>query len=733
MNTDSVASTGALSPSTGILTASTEVSTEGQVCDRCRQKKIKCDGSLPACGSCMNAQVICVTSATLRRRTTARGYKPSTSVQIDTLRNENADLHRQLEVERASVALLNSRLGEAVMNAPSLSASHNMASERPEVSASYSASAQAKTIPALLIKHMGRLVQDCSGVDRFAGTTTGVHFVLLVQQAVRSKYPYGDFPEGSFKLHMLDWVNQKTFLPIIGPSTPIRPTVTELFRRPLAYYSDQMAFFTRIWSCLCPLVEPTDLAPRLQEAINRAQNMAWPFLENRDLALFQVALIIMINSTIATDDEIDTASVEELSRYFDAVAATASNLISRADIFGLHSIALLSFYILLTGQHQSMPCISGIMVQCAFSLGLHRHGRRFKYSPRENELRKRLWWWIYIFDKMTAIVHGLPTLIHDNDVDIDYPLDCDLGHGDIPNITLPLPGESTPVNDFIAFIHLGRLLSTILDQLYTTTSRRNGPEKIVNLRNELLGWNQKFVGQLDGRIDSDGLIRLRIGHRRDLHDDPFSRVLLPSLSNMAIMLIHRPGLTFSETTPEFHESLRWCASSSSAIIEDTFTIYSNPRMCRIVFPLSPNTIFQSAMLHIFLWFQQSPQDKIPGISRNSSLDKIKMAADILSKHPFMDSTEDSWHWRTPEYSAYALCECLNLLQSLSSLIIYSASIGLDDGPLIPGLWSDQTLDVISGGSSQDFRSPEVALYDLNHLDYMDPLLESTMAQIPHST
>ncbi|KAI1308933.1 fungal-specific transcription factor domain-containing protein [Xylaria venustula] len=431
----------------------------------------------------------------------------------------------------------------------------------------------------------------------------------------------------------------------------------------------------------------------------------------------------MINSTVATDDGKDTASVEELGLYFDVVSATVSNLISRADIFGLHGIALLSFYILLTGQQQSMPYISGIMVQCAFSLGLHRHGRRFKYSPRENELRKRLWWWTYIFDKMTAIIHGLPTLIHDNDVDIDYPLDCDLGHGDSPNIALPLPGESTPVNDFIAFIHLGRILSTILDQLYTTTSRRNGPEKIVNLRNELLGWNQKFVGQLDGRIDSDGLLRPRTGHHRDLHDDPLSRVLLPSLSNMAIILIHRPGLTFSETTPEFHESLRWCAYSSSAIIEDAFTVYSNPRMCRIVCPPLPNIIFQSAMLHIFLWFQRSPQDKIFGTSRNSSLDKVRMAADILSKRPFADSLEDSWPWRTPEYSSCALCECLNLLQSLSSLIIYSASTGPDDGHLANSRWNAHTLDVVSGGSSEEFRSPEVALYDLNHLDYLDPLLE----------
>ncbi|KAI1747692.1 hypothetical protein F4782DRAFT_543308 [Xylaria castorea] len=547
MDSDSLSSMGAPSPLIGTLTAPSE----GQV-----WKKIKCDGSLPTCSSCTNAQVVCVTSTKLRRRTTARGFKASTSVQVDTLRTENADLRRQLDAERASVSFLQSRLEEAAVNAASLSA-NNVALERPEGSVSHSVSSQSKAIPALLIKHMGRLVQDSSGVDRFAGTTTGVHFMLLVQQIVRRQQLFGDFPESSFKVHLLDWVNHGPFSAHLESSMPTRLTLGELFRCPLSYYTDQAVLFANTWSCLCPIIQPLDLASRLPEAINRAQHTAWPFLGDQDLVLFQVALIVMINSTMASDDRSKTVSAEELSSYADAVAATFPNLITKADIFSLHGIALLSFYIILVGQHQSMPRINGILVQCAFSLGLHRHGRRFKYNPKENEMRKRLWWWVYIFDKMTAISQGLPMLIHDNDVDIDYPIDCDLSSGNSPDISLPLPGESTPVNDFIAFVHLSRILSAILDQLYTTTSRRNGPVKIAKLRSELLGWNRRFVGQLGGHIDGNGLLKPVITPHSNPHDESPSQLLLPSLSNMAVMLIHRPGLTFAETTPEFHESLKW--------------------------------------------------------------------------------------------------------------------------------------------------------------------------------
>lgn len=319
-------------------------------------------------------------------------------------------------------------------------------------------------------------------------------------------------------------------------------------------------------------------------------------------------------------------------------------------------------------------------------------------------------------------------LIRDNDIDIDYPLDCDLSTGDPSHISLPLPGESTSVNDFIAFVHLGRILSTILDQLYTTTSRRNGPEKIVKLRGELLGWNQRFGGQLGGQIDGNGLLRPVSNHHNILQDEPLSRVLLPSVSNMAAMLIHRPGMTFAETTPEFHESLRWCAASSSMVIENASIAASNPLMCRIVFPLSPNIIFHSAILHIFLWCQLPAENDFFGITRRSSLDQIHQTVNIFSKRPFANSAGDAWHWHTPEYSSCALSECIDLLQSLSSLVLRSTFIASDEGPSSSSLWDTQTPDVVSGVVSQDFGTSDVALYDLNHLDYFDPLFEDSIAQ-----
>lgn len=51
-----------------------------------------------------------------------------------------------------------------------------------ETAVTHNAERHSTDDPAYVIKHMGRLVHDENGVGRFAGSTTGVHFVLSVEK-----------------------------------------------------------------------------------------------------------------------------------------------------------------------------------------------------------------------------------------------------------------------------------------------------------------------------------------------------------------------------------------------------------------------------------------------------------------------------------------------------------------------------------------------------------------------
>lgn len=59
--------------------------------------------------------------------------------------------------------------------------------------------------PTYVIKHMGRLVHDEKGFGRFAGSTTGVHFVLTVEQECQKVLNLsGGFPESCYRAFLVE-------------------------------------------------------------------------------------------------------------------------------------------------------------------------------------------------------------------------------------------------------------------------------------------------------------------------------------------------------------------------------------------------------------------------------------------------------------------------------------------------------------------------------------------------
>ena len=59
-----------------------------QACDRCRRKKIRCDGKRPCCTQCANVGFECVTSDKLSRRAFPRGYTESLEAKVRSLQGE---------------------------------------------------------------------------------------------------------------------------------------------------------------------------------------------------------------------------------------------------------------------------------------------------------------------------------------------------------------------------------------------------------------------------------------------------------------------------------------------------------------------------------------------------------------------------------------------------------------------------------------------------------------------
>jgi hypothetical protein len=163
--------------------------------------------------------------------------------------------------------------------------------------------------------------------------------------------------------------------------------------------------------------------------------------------------------------------------------------------------------------------------------------------------------------------------MRDVDVDIGMPADVILEDIHATDLPYPLPGETTKSSLFVLYAQLAQILSSCLDQLYTTTQRRGSIDKIARLQHELTSWRQcfnleKHVIEVMGNgvrgptREEDPLtprvVRVKAGAN--------SVLLLLLLGEVACLLIHRPALAFDTAESQFRISLRQCVTAAANLI-----------------------------------------------------------------------------------------------------------------------------------------------------------------------
>jgi len=82
-----------------------------QACDRCRSKKIRCDGIRPCCSQCANVGFECRTSDKLSRRAFPRGYTESLEERVRQLESEVRDLKDLLDEKDEKIDMLSKMHG----------------------------------------------------------------------------------------------------------------------------------------------------------------------------------------------------------------------------------------------------------------------------------------------------------------------------------------------------------------------------------------------------------------------------------------------------------------------------------------------------------------------------------------------------------------------------------------------------------------------------------------------
>ncbi|EXJ73780.1 uncharacterized protein A1O5_03542 [Cladophialophora psammophila CBS 110553] len=118
----------------------------------------------------------------------------------------------------------------------------------------------------------------------------------------------------------------------------------------------------------------------------------------------------------------------------DMALGNVAQLIQSATIQSVQALALLSLYLNTTRHRNASWIMMGCSIRMAISLGMHRSDNVLQQksilsTAVERELRKRVWWSLYIFEQYNSALFGRPSAIDELETTTDLPTDSVLDEG----------------------------------------------------------------------------------------------------------------------------------------------------------------------------------------------------------------------------------------------------------------------------------------------------------------
>ncbi|ODQ64232.1 hypothetical protein NADFUDRAFT_83788 [Nadsonia fulvescens var. elongata DSM 6958] len=216
-------------------------------------------------------------------------------------------------------------------------------------------------------------------------------------------------------------------LSIIPPSQFSSETLPLIARNPAPkHIVDTLvdAYFT-FYHTSYPFIHEATFRAQYNKLLPRPKEEVWQILFNTVLALGSWC----INHENSSAD---------LIFYHNAKSYMNSYMFESGSLPMVQALTLLSNYAQKRDKPNSGWNYLGLAVRMALGLGLHREFSSWKSSPLKQEMRRRLWWGLYIFDAGAAVTFGRPiNLPSRNIADIKEVLNVPDNHLTIESESLP--------------------------------------------------------------------------------------------------------------------------------------------------------------------------------------------------------------------------------------------------------------------------------------------------------
>ncbi|KAK4075453.1 transcriptional regulator family: Fungal Specific TF [Trichoderma aggressivum f. europaeum] len=504
-----------------------------QACDRCRSKKIRCDGVRPTCSQCSSVGFECRTSDKLSRRAFPRGYTESLEERVRALEAEVRELKDLLDEKDEKIDMLSTMHGNI----------HNGPRRRPSVTSMATPVSPDSAKDSPTIKEDTFRVQATQlllGVENsdsyFMGSSSGRAFIASLKRKMQdSGKPCSDFTPDAF-LHI------QGCTPLVA-KMPEQPS-----RVPPRLFSDRCVnVFFQEWAPLFPVLHKPTFLRIYEEFVNDPERVKC----NYKLAQLHLVFSLAGLSSEAPDIQQVAACEHQWTKALES-------LMLENTMNTLQCLVLALLYCTVRADYRRLQHYKCIAVGLSHRLGLHQSQKRFSFGALTLETRKKVFWTLYALDTMTAAITGLPKLLKEEDVQAEYPSDTDDEYVTEKGFQPTLPGEYTRISSALALFRATRILARVLDRVYPAAAS-------YDLSLQQIG---AFEAELDGWYDDlPAHLRLNFAQGKPSRDVTGSRSPLLALTYYYIRtLIYRP-VVGSNLGPKAAPALISISESSKHIIQ----------------------------------------------------------------------------------------------------------------------------------------------------------------------
>ncbi|KAI7779772.1 fungal specific transcription factor [Diaporthe eres] len=282
-----------------------------------------------------------------------------------------------------------------------------------------------------------------------------------------------------------------------------------------------------------------------------------------------------------------------------SVLSCLLGLAAKGDFISIQALFAAQLLLVARMSLRTAVVVAGLLSRAIFLAGLHRCPVRYReLSADDCDIRKRLFWSIYVLDRFLSQALGHPLGIQDSDVDVCSLAGPELHHRHfLPHGPLDHPGpDGTAVNDrpnqdassapegdqetggpapsgssqqrdrhLVLFcqVEYSRLLGRALELFHKSIHVRSiDPSTVLSLRTDMNAW----WNSLPSELHDFGFVT-ETERPPDNASQLFSApAFFNLLHNQLRLLIHRPWLSLEPSTAESQSALQICIGSSREII-----------------------------------------------------------------------------------------------------------------------------------------------------------------------